>query len=115
MIFSNNMKFEKLGYYPFILNINDAERLYRFYNGDLLIFVVVSLDYVESQFRARGFHFRMSSDPQWPWQIYESDPDKSARTGYHFIGRLGSEFLSLSWLVEELAQRSMNLRSGTLA
>lgn len=46
MMSVNDMKSVYLGYYPFPLSIRDPETLFRFYNGEFVLFISVNIDHV---------------------------------------------------------------------
>jgi hypothetical protein len=48
VLFVNDMKYQhNLAYYPFPLCFRDPEALFRFYNGELLIYVVIDMERVK--------------------------------------------------------------------
>jgi hypothetical protein len=51
MISVNDMKEQRLGYYPFPLCIQNPDVLFRFYNGEFVMFVIVDLKHVNEAAR----------------------------------------------------------------
>jgi hypothetical protein len=103
----NEMKQLQRGYYPFPLSISDPGALYRFLNGEFVMFVVVDLDQVNRQLSGRSVTVSASDLEGYPWKVSLDDPDipvelRESFIGLHPIGRLAAEFISLAWLVENL-------------
>ena len=103
----NEMKQLQRGYYPFPLSISDPEALYRFLNGEFVMFVVVDLDQANRQLSGRSVTVSASDLEGYPWKVSLDDPDipvelRESFVGLHPIGRLAAEFISLAWLVENL-------------
>lgn len=108
----NDMKRQQRAYYPFPLSIKDANALYRFLNGELVMFVVVNLDQVNRQLSGRSMTISASSRDDYPWRVTVDGSDVPAElresfVGIHPIGRLAAEFISLEWLVENLVSRAI--------
>ena len=103
----NEMKRVQRGYYPFPLSISDPEALYRFLNGEFVMFVAVDLDQVNRQLSGRSATVSASDLEGYPWKVSLDGPDipvelRESFVGLHPIGRLAAEFISLTWLVENL-------------
>ena len=69
--------------------------MFRFYNGDLIIIVVVDLDYVSDALAMRGYELRMTREPDQPWEVQQTNGDGTLWVGSHGLGRIGAEFQSL--------------------
>ena len=100
--FVNLFKREQSAYYPFLLSIQDAEAVYRFYNGEFIIIVVVDLDHVSETLASCGYALRLTDDDHYPWEIVRAEDDRTLRVGVHLLGRIGAEFLSLDWLMTHI-------------
>lgn len=104
----NDMKKRQLGYYPFPLCVLDPEALFRFYNGEFVMFVFVDIDYVNLTLAPKGLRVTLEPDDEYPWQVLSSVGKDSAaescesRVGFHPIGRLGAEFLRLDWFLQNI-------------
>jgi hypothetical protein len=104
----NDMKKHQLGYYPFLLCIQDAEALFRFYNGEFVMFVFVNIDYVNLSLAPKGLQVTLTPNDEYPWQVLSSLGKHSAAesgeslVGFHPIGRLGAEFLRLDWFLQNI-------------
>jgi hypothetical protein len=104
----NDMKKRQLGYYPFPLCIQDPEALFRFYNGEFVMFVFVDIDYVNLTLAAKGLRVELKPNGEYPWQVLSSARKDSAaesgesHVGFHPIGRLAAEFMRLDWFLENI-------------
>ncbi len=105
VIFVNNFKYSKQAYYPFILSLDDPENIVRFYDGDISLIVIIDTEFVANRLRCENIDFRVISDDEWPWEVRHDADEAFTRLSWHFIGRLGTEFLSLRWFVNEMTER----------
>jgi hypothetical protein len=105
VIFVNNFKECEQAYYPFILSLDDPESIVRFYDGNISLIVIVDSEVVADRLRSEEIDFRVRSDDEWPWEVKQHSEEGLSRFSWHFIGRLGAEFLSLSWIVNEMTVR----------
>jgi hypothetical protein len=112
VMFVNNFKYSKYAYYPFILSFDDPESIVRFYEGDISVIVMVDLEFVAARLRSVNIDFRVTSDDEWPWELNQGPEAILSRLSWHFISRLGAEFLSLDWFVNQITER---LQPETLA
>ena len=110
----NEMKRHHLAYYPFPfpLSISDADALFRFLNGEFVMFVVVDLNQVNRQLSDKSMSISPSSRDEYPWKVSLESPDvppelRESFVGFHPIGRLAAEFVSLAWLVDNLVSTSI--------
>jgi hypothetical protein len=102
--FVNEFKRIQAAYYPFILSFQQPEDIFRFYNGDICILIVVDLDYVEAEFARHGYVFQHEG-LDFPWQVTQLGSEASGRFSHHFVSRLAAEFLSLDWMITEMITR----------
>jgi hypothetical protein len=103
VFFVNMEKQVKQAYYPFTLSVKNPEALFAFYDGQCVITVFVDLNVIEEQLRERGITVEFYEDGQYFLRM--DNPQtlmRDVRVSHHFIGRLGAEFLSLKWMIEEL-------------
>jgi hypothetical protein len=100
--FVNELKYENNNaYYPFPLCFRDPDSLFRFYNGELLIYVVVDMDRVNEILAPHGLSARVSDHDHFTWQIVPSvDVERSWCISSHMVWRLAGEFLRLGWRLE---------------
>lgn len=106
VIMVNEMKRMKMGYMPFPLHFTDDEITYRFYNGEFVMAVVVELREVEKRLAESGMSFEITDDGYFPFKIGPQDLSEGELgdnyVGYHPMGRLAAEFVSLDWLVRNV-------------
>jgi hypothetical protein len=101
---ANFFKFAERGYYPFTLSIRDPYALYSFYQGQILIWVVIDGAVLRSLFERDGFSVEFDFDSETP--ITLTHPDWAGlevphmKVGEHIFQRIVAEFLSLRWFVE---------------
>jgi hypothetical protein len=103
VFFVNMEKRIKQAYYPFTLSVKNPEALFAFYDGECLITVFVDLNVIEEQLLERGITVEFYEDGQYFLRM--DNPKTLMRditVSHHFMGRLGAEFLSLKWMIEEL-------------
>jgi hypothetical protein len=102
ILFVNGMKYNyNLAYYPFPLCFHDPEALFRFYNGELLIYVVINMERVNELLVSYGLSARLSDRDHFSWEIIPTADEKGSwYISSHMVGRLAGEFLRLDWLLE---------------
>jgi hypothetical protein len=103
----NELKDETWGYYPFLLCFRDPEVAYRFYNGEFIINVFLDLAYVREALARRGLSIIPSNKDMCLWQVVPTTPqtdwgEGEMHIGAYPIGRLGGEFISLDWLMNNI-------------
>jgi hypothetical protein len=106
----NMGKYDNFAYYPFTLSIRDPETLYRFYEGSLLIFVIIDMAVVSTRLETHNLQVELLDDREWALQITPQefatiDGFTPMRIGRHFLMRVPFEFLSLDWFLDELIER----------
>ena len=96
------MKYQhNLAYYPFPLCFRDPEALYRFYNGELLIYVVIDIERVNEILDSYGLSSTLSDRENFTLKIFHlTDEERVWYISSHMVGRLVGEFLRLDWLLE---------------
>jgi hypothetical protein len=101
------IKNSKGGYYPPPLIITEPDALYRFYTGDYAITVVADIKEIREMLHDKGIKVSVLNDGVCCLQF---DYRKAhAKVSNHFFGRLGGEFLSLQWLIDETVISLKNL------
>lgn len=110
VFFLNALKYTALGYYPFTLSICNPETLYGFYQGELLIFVFVDPQTISSKFLNNNLVVSFIQDEDWAFSVQHNNSDNTnvigpLNVGQHLWGRIGYEFLSLDWFVEEIIHK----------
>ena len=95
---------------PIALSTQSPKSAYDFYDGALFIVVLVDIQVVVDKFAAEGIIAEVSNSEEYSLQITDTrNPDESARVssswGRTFLVALFMDFLSLEWLVGEVAQR----------
>ena len=102
-------RFSKLGYIPFVLSIINPDTAFNFYNGDLVIIVIFDLNAIIDRFASYNLFIEYLNDKTYFFKIKNKSPgngklDEMTVSRYLF-DRICYEFLSLDWLIEELAYR----------
>jgi hypothetical protein len=114
VIFANDQKYAGRSYYPFLLSFEEPEFAFRFYNGEVVIVVAVDMNHVANVLEGRNFKLHHTTQPNWPWEIEWIGGGKPlwdnnrASIGGHIIGRLGAEFLSLDWLLQDFIHEPLS-------
>jgi hypothetical protein len=103
----NMLKRKNTAYYPFTLSISGPEHLFAFYNGEFIITIVVDLDHISRYFKNRGFTVSFHHDEPWFLAVNNEDPAvhqaSALKISAHLWDRIFAEFLSLDWLLSEIA------------
>ncbi len=98
----NDFKSFALGYYPFPLCILDAGCLFRFYNGELVINILVDISHVSQVVAAKSIGIELTDNA---WKIIPLEPNESWGERYvtpRAVGQLAGEFLSLRWFIDHM-------------
>jgi hypothetical protein len=105
--FLNLFKGEVQGYYPFLLTIEDPTATMRFYEGELLITVLLCPSVIKDALRVKGFSCDFNTDQIWILEIGDlNDPSKpNFKVSSHFFNRIAAEFISLEWFIASLLER----------
>ncbi len=127
--FVNQFKHANTGFFPFTLSITQPQALWDFCAGNLLITVVVDTHIINQKFGESGIaaifgasEFMESVVGSENIEELEltlcsiSEPEAHSQIGVsrHLFGRIGAEFLSLDWLLDELVFRYRRAeRDGT--
>jgi hypothetical protein len=100
-----------VGYYPFTLSIEDPEFVYKFYNHQIAILILIDPDIVKSKIAAYGFTAEFEKDGEGVLKIIakrsgspnhnKQNPGEGIKVGRHFFDRIPFEFISLDWLIGE--------------
>lgn len=103
----NEMKEQRLAYYPFPLSIQNPNALFRFYNGEFVMFVIVELDRVNEVLIPHSMRVTFTGNDEYPWLVTSTATNvlpelRTSYVGFHPIGRLAAEFLRLDWLLENM-------------
>lgn len=109
--FSHLFKHENLGYYPFTLSIKNPLALYKFYLGSIVIVVIVDATIIRKRFEQDGFSVEIRMDEERPIILSKQELDAPITIGNHLFNRVFVEFLSVEWLLDELANRVNSLDS----
>jgi len=98
--FHNVGKFDtpKMPYTPQILALREPHTIWEFYQGKLLIFVYVDFEFVQKSFAKAGYGIR-ESDNELVYEITHPEIE-NCQISKEFFGRVGFEFLSLSWMID---------------
>ncbi len=75
-----------------------------------MITIFVDLSVIEQELKNKGFVVKFSDSETY--FLHLDHPDyavKDIKISQHFFGRLGAEFLSLRWFIDELRSKSRQL------
>jgi Holliday junction resolvase len=103
-------------YYPLTLSIRNPKALFKLYQGQLSINVIVDLGVVSERLKSSGQIPEWAvDDDEWVLGISSEHPISEdfepTKISRHFFGRIFAEFLSLEWLVAE----TVNLKAKAMA
>lgn len=109
--FLNGIKYSCTGYFPFTLSIRDPEILFDFYQGNIIIIVLVDRDVITTKIRSQGLDVSFEQGNDWVLSI--ENPETVKRTGPLVLGRflfdrIAFEFLSLDWILTETIYQAKN-------
>jgi hypothetical protein len=104
-------------YYPLTLSIRNPAALYRLYQGQLLIIVLVDLGVVSERLKSHGQIMEWDpDDDEWVLKIASEHPAgadfEPTKVGRHYLGRVFAEFLSLDWLLTNVLNLKDKLVAG---
>lgn len=102
--FVNAEKYNLIDFVPFSLTIHDSEAFLRFLDGSLLVLVAFDADTIRHSFRDKGLIVEFIEDSEWFMKL-SGEERKFFQVSRNFVGRVACEFLSLNWMIEELASR----------
>jgi hypothetical protein len=75
MVSVNDMKEQTLAYYPFPLCIHNPDALFRFCNGEFVMFVVVDLERVNEVLIPNSIRVTLSGNDEYPWLVSSTATD----------------------------------------
>jgi len=102
--FLNADKYVAQAYYPFTLSISNPESLFAFYAGLCVITVFIDFDVIKRELAKRGIQTSFNLDGEDDFVCLQGDaPTYRMQVSRHFFGRVAAEFLSLKWILQELA------------
>ena len=85
-------------YYPFILSIENKDRLYDFIHGDLTLTVIMDTHVLESIFRKLGFSAAFTDDEIYPIRVSLLGTEGELMVSKHIMTRIGLDFASAEWI-----------------
>ena len=91
-------------YYPFVLSIEDSVNLYRFIAGEVYVVVLINCNTLREMASDIGYDLELSNLENEAFIFSKSligynEPFR-AIVSEHFSGRLGFEFMTLEWFLE---------------
>jgi hypothetical protein len=98
----NELKEVVRGYYPFPLAIRDAECLYRFYNGEFVVNVMVDMGYVNRSIADGGIRVEFADDGWKIEPLLRDDLWGERYVSQRAVGQIAGEFLSLRWFIDNM-------------
>ncbi len=103
--FAHVFKYENLGYYPFTLSIRNPLACYNFYLGKLAIVIVIDLAIIKKRFEHHDISVEIKIDEERPLILSKRGLETPMTIGSHLFNRVFAEFMSIEWLIGELANR----------
>lgn len=108
----NDMKEQSHGYFPFPLCL-EPKTLFRFYNGEFVMFILADIDHINKILARKKLILELTELQELPFRIVLHSGAKNEAefyVGWHIIGRLAAEFLSLDWFIKNV----IDMGAGTL-
>ncbi|EOU1755128.1 hypothetical protein [Clostridium perfringens] len=102
VFFVNQMKNINENYTPFPILIKNNDYLMEFYSGNLLISVFIDLEVVKRKIEEKGYLFDISENHEFIITFDLNGDNISMNTSTYHIWRIGREFLSLKWFIDEI-------------
>lgn len=102
LISVNEFKKVHFGYLPFPLCFRDPEIIFKFYDGGFVINIAIDIDHINKVLNRRGISVELTSDDHYPLRVFSENPSAESFVGYHPLGRLAGEFLSLEWFINNI-------------
>ncbi|CEP39750.1 hypothetical protein [Paraclostridium sordellii] len=102
LFYINSMKDLKENYTPFPMIIKNNEHLMEFYRGNLLITVVVDVSIIRKKLDKKGFTLKSNENNNFTITFQLKGEDTDIVVSSHYICRIGREFLSLNWFINEI-------------
>jgi hypothetical protein len=93
------MKAEWMPYLPFTLSIREANHLYDFIEGRLVLLVLADMDRLRELMTRSGWAVALSWESDFAVLMTRQDGARMALSR-QFVGRIGFEFLSLRWVAD---------------
>ncbi len=84
-------------YTPFTLTIKNADHLYDFIRGDLILIVLVDIPVLCSAVKRGGYEVFWEEGEDYPLKLKGEGTDNIGGLSQHFIDRIAFEFVSLAW------------------
>jgi hypothetical protein len=107
--FINDEKRRKIGYFPFTLSIKNPEYLFEFYRGNVLIAAYIDFNVIIKELEKKELILTFLEDEIYFFSIRHSRLELGSITvSRHFFSRLGAEFLSLKWMLNEITGKFLN-------
>jgi len=97
-----NCSSETRFYFPIILTIQNPETLYKFYDGQLSIIVIVDTGVIENKLLSHDLQISfIDNDDEWVAEISRNEIS-IIKIGSALWSRLYAEFVSLDWFLNEV-------------
>lgn len=96
----NSNKFPGEGYYPLSLSLN-ADSYLGFLLGEFIVLIILDLKYVDTISINNGFTAKYVDDNDLVLEFYNTDGTKALIMTYHLLGRIFTEFISPTQLIED--------------
>ncbi|WP_243157454.1 hypothetical protein [Clostridium perfringens] len=112
VFFVNQMKNINENYTPFPMLIKNNDYLMEFYSGNLLISVFIDLEVVKRKIEEKGYLFDISENDEFIITFGLNGDNISMNTSNYHIWRIGREFLSLDWFIDEIENVVNSIKMG---
>jgi hypothetical protein len=107
----NEAKWDEGGYFPYTLSISDPDAAIRFWEGFLVISIVIDPATIHDGFALRGYRAELDLDSHRPLSLYSPrSPNPGGlvlNVGTHYFNRVFTEFLSLDWMISEILRHPL--------
>ena len=100
VFYINGMKGETENYTPFPFIFKNKKALMEFYNGNLIIMVIIDLKVFRNKITQKGYSFEYNDDGEFIITFKHNGENKSILASNYHITRIGREFLSLQWFID---------------
>ncbi|APC41037.1 hypothetical protein A7L45_13605 [Clostridium estertheticum subsp. estertheticum] len=99
VFYINQMKYINENYTPFPIIFKDEKSLMEFYNGNLIILVVIDLKVLRNKLKQKGYIFNHNENGEFTITFEHDGEDIDMVASNYHVTRIGREFISLEWFI----------------